>query len=379
MNLNKEISKKSLVLVTDAFGGRGGIASYNRNLVKALCEYPTMIKVVVLPRKIFYEKEKIPDNLDYRIHSAKHNLNYALACLKAMFEFQRFDLIICAHINLLPIAWLIGFFHRCPVIPVIYGFDSWTPTSRKFVNFLCHRLKHFISIRHLTAKLFIKWARISIDKYYYLPNCIDESKFGIRNRRNDLIEKFNLKEKTIIMTTARLDSGVDLYKGVDEIIEILPQLKNKVSNIVYMIIGDGEDKSRLEAKAKKMGVAEITVFTGYIPESEKADYYALADVFAMPGSNPEFDRYPYRFAFLEALACGIPVVGSSLEDPWEINDPDSKLILQVDPKNKVEILDGILTALTVPKGVIQPGLKKFYFNNFEKKFHKILNDIFSIS
>ena len=362
--------------MTDAFGGRGGIASYNRNLIKALCEYPTMSRVVVLPRKIFYEIEKIPNNIDFLHYSAKHNLNYALACLKTIFEFQRFDLIICAHINLLPIAWLIGFFHRCPVIPIIYGFDSWTPTSRKFVNFLCHRLKHFISIRHLTARLFIKWARISNDNYYYLPNCIDESKFGIKNRRNDLIERYDLKEKIIIMTTARLDSGVDLYKGVDEIIEILPQLRNKVSNIVYMIIGDGEDKPRLEAKAKDMEVSEITIFAGYIPESEKSDYYALADVFAMPGSNPEFDRYPYRFAFLEALACGIPVVGSRLEDPWEINDPDSKLIYQVNPESKVEILDGILMALAGPKRVIQPGLEKFYFNNFKKNLHKILNEIF---
>jgi phosphatidylinositol alpha-1,6-mannosyltransferase len=335
-----------------------------------------MESVVVLPRKIFYEQEKTPDNLDYRVYSAKNKLAYALACLHTIFEFRRFDLIICTHINLLPVAWLLKLFHRCPVIPVIYGYDSWAPTSRKFVNFLCHRLESFISIRHLTASLFIKWTKISSEKYYYLPNCIDESKFGVRDPRKDLIERYKIKDKTVVMTTARLDSGVDLNKGVDEILEVLPELKNKIPNLVYLIIGDGEDRSRLEAKAKDLGVTEMTVFTGYIPESEKADYYCLADVFAMPGSNPDFDRYPYRFAFLEALACGIPVVGCRLEDTWEVNDPESKLIIQIDPKSKDEIMEGILTALSCPKRAIQPGLKRFYFDNFKENFHGILKDVF---
>ena len=97
----------------------------------------------------------------------------------------------------------------------------------------------------------------------------------------------------------------------------------------------------------------------------------------MPGSNPEFDRYPFRFVFLEALACGVPVVGCKLEDPWEVNDPESQLIIQVDPNNKDEIIAGVLTALSRPKGHLQPGIEKFYFGAFSAKLHGILTDIVS--
>jgi len=110
---------------------------------------------------------------------------------------------------------------------------------------------------------------------------------------------------------------------------------------------------------------------------EKADYYRLADVFAMPGSDPGFDRYPYRFVFLEALACGVPVVGCRLEDPWEVNDPGSRLIIQVDPNNKDEIIEGILTALTRQKGILTSRLERFYFGGFKAKFHEIITDIIS--
>jgi glycosyltransferase involved in cell wall biosynthesis len=190
-----------------------------------------------------------------------------------------------------------------------------------------------------------------------------------------LLERYGLTGKTVVMTSGRLDAGNDLNKGFDEVIEILPELRKRIGNLVYLVMGDGEDKPRLEAKAKGLGVDDITVFTGYVSEAEKADHYRLAHAFAMPGSSPEFDRYPYRFVFLEALACGVPVVGAKLEDAWEINDPDTSLIIQVDPSDNNQIIEGIVKALSLPKGVIQPALKKFYYEGFREKLHGVVRKI----
>jgi len=375
--MRSELRIKALVLVTDAFGGRGGIASYNRNLLQALCSYPTMERVLAIPRKVYYDLEKMPSNLDYRVDSAGSKLKYAYACLRTIFFHRRFDLIICAHIHLLPIARVMGLVYRCPIVPIIYGVDVWSPTSRKVVNYLCNRLTSFIAIRRLTARHFIQWAGIPHENYYYLPNCIDEFKYGIRERKDDLIERYGIRGKTVVMTAGRLDTGHDFYKGFDEMLEVLPELRKRIPNLAYLVMGDGEDKKRLEDKARRLGVTDMTIFAGYVPEAEKADHYRLADVFAMPGSNPEFDRYPYRFVFLEALACGVPVVGCKLEDPLEVNDPESQLIIQVDPNNKDEIIDGVLTALSRPKGRLQSGIEKFYFGAFRAKLHGILTDIVS--
>ena len=49
-----------------------------------------------------------------------------------------------------------------------------------------------------------------------------------------------------------------------------------------------------------------------IAEADKADYFRLADVFAMPGRGEGFG-----FVFLEALACGVPAVGSRLDGSRE--------------------------------------------------------------
>ena len=366
---------RALVLVTDAYGGRGGVALYVRNLIQAVCEYPGMDRVVAVPRKIYYEMEKRPANLDYKVMAAGGKLRYLVTCSRLAVTENHFDFIVCAHLYLLPVAWALGLRYRCPVIPVIYGRDAWKATPYKLANYLCGRLDTFISIRHLTARRLIEWAKIPHKNYHYLPNCINSSQYGARPPRTDLLERYGLTGKTVVMTSGRLDAGSDLNKGFDEVIEILPELRKKIGNLAYVVMGDGDDRSRLEAKAKNLGVDDITVFTGYVSETEKADHYGLAHVFAMPGSNPEFDRYPYRFVFLEALACGVPVVGAKLEDAWEINDPDTSLIIQVDPSDKNQIIEGIVKALSLPKGVIQPNLKKFYYDGFRGKLHGIVRNI----
>lgn len=376
LNMNSPRTKRALALVTDAYGGRGGIALYVRNLLQALCDYPEMTRVVAIPRSISYSLEKMPANLDYRINAARSKFKFAYACLRIVFSEPRFDLILCAHIHLLPLALLLSIFYRCPVIPVVYGVEAWTPTRYPIVNYLCRQLKSFISIRRLTVQRLFEWSKNPHKDYFYLPNCIDKSQYGTKSKNEMLMTRYGITGKTVVMTAGRLDPiTFDTRKGFDEIIEVLPALKERIPNLVYLIMGDGDDKDRLIKKAKRLGVEGIVLFTGYVSDAEKADHYRLADAFAMPGSSPIFDRYPYRFVFLEALACGVPVVGCRLEDPLEINDPDSQLIIQVDPNNKDEIIEGILTALSRPKGAIQPGLEKYYFDSFEVALHKIVKDV----
>jgi len=189
--------------------------------------------------------------------------------------------------------------------------------------------------------------------------------------------RYGIRGKTVVMTAGRLDTGHDLCKGFDEMLEVLQELRKRIPKLVYLVMGDGDDRKRLEDKARHLGVADLTVFTGYVPEAEKADHYRLADVFAMPGSNPEFDRYPYRFVFLEALACGVPVVGCRLEDAQEANEPESRLIIQVDPNDKRAIVEGVMTALSRHAGTVQQGIERFYFGVFSSTVHGIVADITS--
>ena len=73
-----------LVLLTDAFGGTGGIALYNRDFLSALCRLPDCTEVVVLPRLMPRELEPLPSKLTYLTGALGGKGNYLKMLLKLM-------------------------------------------------------------------------------------------------------------------------------------------------------------------------------------------------------------------------------------------------------------------------------------------------------
>jgi phosphatidylinositol alpha-1,6-mannosyltransferase len=180
-----------------------------------------------------------------------------------------------------------------------------------------------------------------------------------------------LGNKRVIMTLSRLG---EQYVGVDEVLGALASIARDVPNVVYLVAGGGPDLPRLRDKARALGVADRVVFAGFVSDERKADYYRLGDVYAMPGSGPSFDRYPLRFAFLEAMACGIPVVGPRCEDEEERTGDGALLAGQVDPHDSEAIARAIVHAMGLPKKV-PPGLERFGYPAFEKRWHETFDDI----
>jgi len=56
---------KILALIPDGFGGRGGIAKFNRDFLTALCTHPQCTEVVAIPRRIVDKIESLPHKLTY--------------------------------------------------------------------------------------------------------------------------------------------------------------------------------------------------------------------------------------------------------------------------------------------------------------------------
>jgi glycosyltransferase involved in cell wall biosynthesis len=367
--------KYPLILATDVYGGRGGIALYSKHLINALCQIKQISEITVLARKSSYQIKEIPKKVVFKNKATNSILNYLLYFTKFFFGNKKYDIIFCCHIHLIPFSWLLSLKYNCPTVLIIYGEEAWAPTKYKFANFLCRKINFLITIRHYTAKKFVKWYKFTIKKnnYFCLPNCVVDEKYGLKRKNMELVKKYNLEKKKIIISCGRLDVE-DKYKGIDEIIEILEDLSKKVKNLIYIVIGDGNDKKRLYEKAKFLKVDHLVIFTGYLSEKEKVDYYILGNLMAMPGSRKNFDRYPYRFVFLEGLASGMKVVCSNLKDRSEMNDPNVKMLIQVNPFNRTDMINKIVKAIKEKK-YIHPLIKKFYFSSFKNKFDKIFSTI----
>ena len=336
---------KILLLAADAYGGRGGIALYTRDTVQALAEMPEVERVVVIPRSVPMEPRGIPQKVHFVTGAAGSKARYLLFALRA--AVNQYDLVICGHINLLPLAHILNRLICAPLVLMVYGIDVWDQPKR-ITQWQLRQLSSIWSISAVTMERMNAWVNLPESKYAVLPNAIHLEKYGVGEKRRDLLAKYGLCDAKVIMTLARL-SAAERYKGLDEVLNVMPGLLKLEPRLKYVIAGDGDDRPRLEARVRSLGLEDKVVFAGMVEEKDKADVLRLADAFVMPGSGEGFG-----FVFLEALACGIPVVGSRIDGSREALR-FGMLGTLVDPRDPRCIQQGILEALgkrpEIPAGI----------------------------
>ena len=354
-----------LVLTTDAFGGYGGIAQYNRDLLTALCEIPEVAEVTAIPRTLPLPAGKLPLKLNYITQGAGGKLRYVGFALRAIF--RKPDLIICGHIRLLGLCVLIKKIVKAPLVLMTYGLEVWRkPTTLFHLRFL-ENIDQIWSISQFTRNRMQTWSRIPESSFRIIPNAIHLGKYGIRAKDIDLSHRLGLKDKKVIMMMGRL-ATIERWKGIDEVLDIMPRLLLKQPNVALVVVGDGDDRSRLEEKAARLGLSKDVTFTGYVSEEHKSTFLNLADAFVMPTRVEGFG-----FVFLEALASGIPVVASKIDGSREAV-MNGKLGRLVDPDNSNELEAEILSALNDPHQ-IPSAIEYFSFDNFKIRVSKVMRDL----
>jgi len=238
-----------------------------------------------------------------------------------------------------------------------------------------------LPVSRFTGDLVSKEQGIPLERFRILPNTFEPEEFKIGPKPEYLLKRYNLSpDQPVILTVGRLSSA-ERYKGQDRVLRSLKAIveqsgKSKVesrnessdlpapgslllaSSLRYLIVGDGDDRPRLEKLAEELGVREMVIFAGKVPAEELCDHYNLCDVFAMPSTGEGFG-----IVFLEALACGKPVIAGN-KDASRDAVLDGELGVLVDPDNLQELteaLAAVLTEVTVTDAQQRPGFPSLKF------------------
>lgn len=359
------MTMRILCLTTDAYSGRGGIALYNRDMIDTLASFDDVTEVSVVPRNMTDDSFSLPDKVNYLDSAAGGKLRYVLELARLIWKRPKYDLVICSHINLLPFANIASKWLRAPLILFIYGIDAWHRHHNRYVNKHIHEVDGVVSISEITKKKFMSWSGYPASSIYILPNAIHLDKYGIADKNPSLLDRYRLQGKKVLMTLGRLSSS-ERYKGIDQTLEILPDLVRDDDSIVYLVAGDGDDRKRLEQKAVSLGISRHVIFTGYISDEEKADHYRLADIYVMPSKGEGFG-----FVFLEAMACGIPVIASNRDGGREAVR-NGKLGTIVDPDDLAAYTGKIRAILNLHQKSVPEGLDYYNADNFRKRLKNIM-------
>jgi len=111
----------------------------------------------------------------------------------------------------------------------------------------------------------------------------------------------------LILSVGRLQRR----KGFDMVVRSLPALIKEGLDVRYALIGIGEDQKYLAGLAQELGVADRVHLLGHVSEEDLPRWYNACDVFAMPNREINGDTEGFGMVFLEAAACGKPVIAGN--------------------------------------------------------------------
>ena len=308
--------------------------------------------------------------------SGNHSIVFALRVFIASL-IKRPKLILVGHIHFTPVAYAVKCICKIPFWVVTYGIEAWDIRN----NFLKKSL--LASDRILTMSSFTKnriasEQDIAADKISVLPGTFDANLFKIKPKPGQLLDKYGLNGKQpVILTVCRLDKG-EKYKGYDRIIEALPRLIQYFPDIRYVLVGEGSDTERIEELVSSLKLDKHVILPGKITGEDLCDHYNLCDCFAMPSTGEGFG-----IVFLEALACGKPVLAGNKDGSVDALR-NGELGVLVDPDDTNEISDNLIKILKREhpnKTIYDPELLRakvieyFGFDKFRMTLGQYLKDV----
>ncbi len=176
------------------------------------------------------------------------------------------------------------------------------------------------------------------ERIHKLTPGVDIKRFQPLAPSLELIDRYRLKGKKVLLTVARLVPR----KGHQVVIRALPKVLQEIPDLHYLIVGAGAERNNLAKIVRELNLDDAVTFAGDVPHERISEFYNLCDVFIMANRlEPEGDVESFGMVFTEANAVGKPVIGGK-------SGGASEAILEgvtgylVDPNSTEHVADRLL-------------------------------------
>ena len=157
-----------------------------------------------------------------------------------------------------------------------------------------------------TQRSVVQYTGIS-DSIRVMHPGVDTDYFKPAYKNDDVSRELGWENKKIMLTVGRLQKR----KGHDHVIMALAKIREHVQDVLYAIVGDGEERPYLEQVAHDCGVDDIVQFLGKVDDAKMLVCYQQCDLFVLANREVDGDFEGFGMVLLEAQACGKPVVAGN--------------------------------------------------------------------
>jgi len=295
---------------------------------------------------------------------------------------ERPNLIITTHVNFAPLAHSMKLFLHIPYMAIGHGIEVWD--LKPGTTWRALRAATVIAgVSAFTRDKMSSVLQLPKGAIAILPNTFDPEEFYPDTRKpHFLLARYRLRpDQPVILTISRLASA-ERYKGYDQILRTLAKVREHFPDVRYILGGRGPDRGRIESLVRDLGLTENVILAGYVPDHELRSHYNLCDVFAMPSKGEGFG-----IVFLEAMACGKPVVAGNKDGSLDavLNGQIGAL---VDPDSVDDICLALVQILAReypqkllfnPEALRRKAIEVYGYNQFVSQFQRILQPLIAKS
>lgn len=284
---------------------------------------------------------------------------------------------------------------RKPLVTRFVGDSAWEIATARgwitddIITFQKKRYARFIERRKKIRKAILLNSDCIIVVSYFLKELalkigLAEEKIKIIYNSVDFIDvDLNFKTKDdlkrqlgfdglMLLTIARLTP----WKGVDTLIEIMPDLIKKYGKINLVVVGAGTELDRLKRLAQKLNVVEKVFFQGQLPRQGISEHLAAADSFLL---NTNYEGMSHTI--LEAMKASVPVITTKIGgNPETITNKQTGLLVAY--RDKKQWLEAICWLLDHPDAArrlaqqAQQDLKRFSWPNLIEATVNVFQDLY---
>ena len=314
------VHKPRIVLWLPGLADFGGIQRHNRTLCRVLKEYAASrsvrVEIVSLRDPADWYDERY---LTQPVNGCDGN-RYRFAAQALASLVRPIDLLLVGVVDFGPLVIPARLLRpHMPILTIAYGIEVWKRRSLMERAALRYA-DRIMAISAYTARQVVERQGTKQTKVRVVPIPLDpdfRAAAEAWRRTNGVIQHANL------LSIARM-SSYDREKGIDCVIAALEYVRAYAPDVTYTVIGDGDDRPRLEQLAVQRGVATHVRFAGRIPDDQLHAYLSGADVFVLPSRKEGFG-----IVFLEAMHYGKPVIaGAHGGSPEVVIDGETGLLVR---------------------------------------------------
>jgi phosphatidyl-myo-inositol dimannoside synthase len=162
-----------------------------------------------------------------------------------------------------------------------------------------------IAVSRYSAQKILECSNTNAQRIAVLPNAVDIEHFKPCHDRVAVRSGMGWEGHTVMLTVARLIKR----KGIDQVLRALAAANDLPDNWIYVIAGQGPCEKSLKALTRELGLSHRVHFPGHVDEEQLPDLFGAADIFVQTNRCVDGDTEGFGIVFLEASACGTPVIG----------------------------------------------------------------------